>query len=114
MYFCWSVLCSVTDFITVGTELRIIRSVILTVSLYHVCTEQSTNRLTDQESLKQWSNVLGLTTSKTASNVPQSGYTQTIYGEGDSNTAKLVGYSGQGVGHSVPAHESNEIAFFGL
>lgn len=69
---------------------------------------------TDQESLKQWSNVLGLTTSKTASNTPQSGYTQTIYGAGDSNTAQLVGYSGQGVGHSVPAHESNDIAFFGI
>ncbi|KAK7193528.1 hypothetical protein DPSP01_000085 [Paraphaeosphaeria sporulosa] len=67
-----------------------------------------------QESLKQWSNVLGLTTSKTASNTPQSGYTQTIYGDGDSNTAKLVGYSGQGVGHTVPVHESADIAFFGI
>ncbi|KAL1607734.1 hypothetical protein SLS60_002670 [Paraconiothyrium brasiliense] len=67
-----------------------------------------------QESLKQWSNVLGLTTSKTASNTPQSGYTQTIYGEGDSNTAQLVGYSAQGVGHTVPVHESNDLAFFGI
>ncbi|KAF1965540.1 putative Acetylxylan esterase A [Bimuria novae-zelandiae CBS 107.79] len=67
-----------------------------------------------QESLKQWSNVLGLTTSKTATNTPQSGYTQTIYGEGDSNTAQLVGYSAQGVGHTVPVHEANDIAFFGL
>jgi acetylxylan esterase len=67
-----------------------------------------------QESLKQWSNVLGLSNSKTATNTPQSGYTQTIYGDGDSNTAKLVGYSGQGVGHTVPVHESLDIAFFGI
>lgn len=70
--------------------------------------------VSDQESLKQWSNVLGLTTSKTASNTPQSGYTQTIYGDGDSNTANLVGYSGQGVGHTVPVHEAADIAFFGI
>lgn len=58
--------------------------------------------------------MLGLTTSKTASNTPQSGYTQTIYGDGDSNTAKLVGYSAANVGHTVPVHEANDIAFFGL
>lgn len=73
-----------------------------------------TKQLIDQESLKQWSNVLGLSNSKTATNTPQSGYTQTIYGDGDSNTAKLVGYSGQGVGHTVPVHESLDIAFFGI
>jgi len=67
-----------------------------------------------QESLKQWSNVLGLTSSKTVQNSPQSGYTATIYGDGDVNTAKLVGYSGQGVGHTVPVHESMDIAFFGI
>jgi acetylxylan esterase len=57
---------------------------------------------------------MGLTTSKTASNTPQSGYTQTIYGDGTSATAMLVGYSAQGVGHTVPVHESMDLAFFGI
>ncbi len=64
--------------------------------------------------LKQWSNVLGLSDPKTASNTPQSGYTQTIYGTGTAATAQLVGYSAQGVGHTVPVHESLDMAFFGL
>ncbi|KAK7963397.1 carbohydrate esterase family 1 protein [Apiospora saccharicola] len=55
-----------------------------------------------QESMKQWSNALGLTTSKTAQNNPQQGYTQTIYGDGTSTTAKLVGYSGAGGGPHGP------------
>ncbi|KAH9905808.1 carbohydrate esterase family 1 protein [Xylariomycetidae sp. FL2044] len=66
------------------------------------------------EQLKQWSNVLGLTTKKDATNNPQSGYTQTIYGDGDAATAQLVGYSAQGVGHTVPQHPTMDIAFFGL
>lgn len=68
----------------------------------------------DQEQLKEWSNVLGLTTSKTAANNPQSGYTQTLYGDGTAATAELVGYSAQGVGHTVPEHETMDLAFFGI
>lgn len=68
----------------------------------------------DQETLKQWSNVLALSTSKNTANSPQSGYTQTIYGNGTTTTAQLVGYSAQGVGHTVPVHESMDIAFFGI
>jgi acetylxylan esterase len=68
----------------------------------------------DQEALKEWSNVLNLTTSKDTSNSPQSGYTMTIYGEGTATTAQLVGYSAQGVGHTVPVHETMDLAFFGI
>jgi acetylxylan esterase len=68
----------------------------------------------DQETLKEWSNVLNLTTSKQATNTPQSGYTQTIYGDGTTATAQLVGYSAQGVGHTVPVHETMDLAFFGI
>jgi acetylxylan esterase len=71
-------------------------------------------RSTDQEQMKEWSNVLGLTTSKNTANTPQSGYTQTIYGDGTTTTAQLVGYSAQGVGHTVPVHESMDLAFFGI
>lgn len=57
---------------------------------------------------------MGLTTSKNATNTPQSGYTQTIYGDGTAATAQLVGYSAQGVGHTVPTHETMDLAFFGI
>lgn len=64
--------------------------------------------------MKQWSNVLGLTEKKDAANTPQSGYTQTIYGNGTAETAQLVGYSAQGVGHTVPIHQAMDLAFFGI
>ena len=57
---------------------------------------------------------MGLTTKADKTNTPQSGYTQTIYGEGTTTTAQLVGYSAQGVGHTVPQHPDMDIAFFGL
>jgi len=63
-----------------------------------------------QETLKQWSNVLGLTLNRTVSNNPQSGYTESVYGDG----TQLIGYSGQGVGHTVPIHETNDLAWFGI
>ncbi|KAI3328082.1 putative Acetylxylan esterase A [Xylariaceae sp. AK1471] len=66
------------------------------------------------ETMKQWSNVFGLTTSKDTANTPQSGYTMTIYGDGTATTAQLVGYSAQGVGHTVPVHATMDLAFFGI
>jgi acetylxylan esterase len=62
------------------------------------------------EQLKEWSNVLGLTFTKNVTNTPQPAYTQIVYGDG----SKLVGYSAQGVGHSVPIHESMDLAWFGI
>jgi acetylxylan esterase len=84
------------------------------MQIWHGTADNTLKYPNYQEALKEWSNVLGLTTSKTASNNPQSGYTQTIYGDGTSTTAKLVGYSAQGVGHTVPIHEAMDIAFFGI
>ncbi|KAI1281717.1 Alpha/Beta hydrolase protein [Xylaria sp. FL0933] len=66
------------------------------------------------ETMKQWSNVLGLTTSKDTANTPQSGYTMTIWGDGTATTAQLVGYSASGVGHTVPVHATMDLAFFGI
>ncbi|KAK8034023.1 Acetylxylan esterase A [Apiospora rasikravindrae] len=82
--------------------------------IWHGTSDNTLRYPNYQESMKQWSNALGLTTSKQAQNNPQQGYTQTIYGDGTSTTAKLVGYSGAGVGHTVPVHESMDIAFFGI
>ena len=84
------------------------------MQIWHGTADNTLRYANYGESMKQWSNVLGLTTSKQVQNTPRSGYTQTIYGEGSSTTAQLVGYSGQGVGHSVPTNEAADIAFFGI
>ncbi|KAI1407518.1 carbohydrate esterase family 1 protein [Hypoxylon sp. FL1857] len=84
------------------------------VQVWHGTADGTLRYPNYQETLKQWSNVLGLTTSKDTPNTPQSGYTQTIYGDGTATTAQLVGYSAQGVGHSVPVHEPQDLAFFGI
>ncbi|KAI9170647.1 carbohydrate esterase family 1 protein [Paramyrothecium foliicola] len=60
------------------------------------------------EQLKEWSNVLGVSFTRNVTNSPQSGYTQTTYG------ASLVGYSARGVGHVVPQHPVQALAWFGL
>lgn len=62
------------------------------------------------EALKEWSNVLDVPFSKNVSNTPQSSYTQMVYGDG----TKLIGYSAQGVGHTVPVHETVDLAWFGI
>ncbi len=53
--------------------------------LVRVANRSSTSP--DQETLKEWSDVMGLTTKKDTANTPQSGYTQTIYGDGTATTA---------------------------
>ncbi|KAI1391473.1 carbohydrate esterase family 1 protein [Hypoxylon trugodes] len=84
------------------------------VQVWHGTSDGTLRYPNYQETLKEWSNVLGLTTSADKTNTPQSGYTQTIYGDGDAATAQLVGYSAQGVGHTVPVHEAQDLAFFGI
>ncbi|CAG8975957.1 hypothetical protein HYALB_00007088 [Hymenoscyphus albidus] len=62
------------------------------------------------EALKQWSNIFNLALTQDVANNPQSGYTKKVYGDG----TKLIGYSGQNVGHTVPIHEDIDLAWFGL
>ncbi|KAE9402820.1 alpha/beta-hydrolase [Gymnopus androsaceus JB14] len=62
------------------------------------------------EEIKEWTNVFGLsqTATTTTQNDPQSGYTMTTYG------SQVVGYSAAGVGHTVPVHETIDLAWFGI
>jgi len=62
------------------------------------------------EGLKQWSDLHAVSFTKNATETPGRGYTQLVYGDG----TKLVGYSGQGVGHTVPVHEADTLKFWGL
>jgi acetylxylan esterase len=62
------------------------------------------------EQLKEWSGLHGVSFSKNVTNTPQSGYTQIMYGDG----TQVVGYQAQGVGHTVPVHEAEDLKWFGL
>jgi len=84
------------------------------MQIFHGTADSTLRYQNYQEQLKQWSNVFGLTISKNTTNTPKSGWTQSIYGEGTATTAKLVGYSANGVGHSVPQQEAMDLAFFGI
>src|SRR3569833_473729 len=63
-----------------------------------------------QQALEQWSNVLGLDSTKINSGVPSVAYTQQVYGDG----SKLQGFFGKGVGHIAPVNEPVLLKFFGL
>ena len=62
------------------------------------------------EQLKERSGLHGVSYSRNVTDSPQSGYTQIVYGDG----TKVVGISAQGVGHTVPVHESEDLKWFGL
>lgn len=62
------------------------------------------------EALKQWSNVLDVSLTRNVTGVPSAAYTESIYGDG----TKLVGYFGNGVGHTAPVNEVLMLRFFGL
>ncbi|KAH8804615.1 Alpha/Beta hydrolase protein [Xylogone sp. PMI_703] len=62
------------------------------------------------EELKEWSTVLNAPFNHNVTNTPQSGYTQMVYGDG----TQLIGYSAVNVGHTVPVHETVDLAWFGI
>ncbi|KAM0322281.1 hypothetical protein ACHAQA_009570 [Verticillium albo-atrum] len=63
-----------------------------------------------EQQLRQWSTVKGLAFARNNTNTPQNGYTQIVYGDG----SQLVGYSAQGVGHTVPVNVALDLRWFGL
>lgn len=62
------------------------------------------------EELKEWSAVHGVPFTRNVTSTPEANYTQMIYGDG----TRLVGYSALGVGHVVPEHETDAMAWFGI
>ncbi|KAK3694494.1 Alpha/Beta hydrolase protein [Podospora appendiculata] len=63
------------------------------------------------ETLKQWSGVLGYTygsPQQTLAQTPSAAYTKYVYGP------NLVGYYGTGIGHSVPVMGDLDLAWFGI
>ncbi|KAL2074984.1 hypothetical protein VTL71DRAFT_8764 [Oculimacula yallundae] len=63
-----------------------------------------------REALKQWSNILNVTLTKTSTGIPSASYSKETYGDG----TKLQGFFGTGVGHTAPVNEDLMLKFFGL
>jgi acetylxylan esterase len=62
------------------------------------------------EQLKQWGAAHSVSFARNVTNVPASGWTQTIYGDG----TKVVGYTQQGGQHITPFNEDYVLRFFGI
>lgn len=62
------------------------------------------------EEIKEWTGLQGVTFTRNNTNTPSSGYTQMVYGDG----TKFTAYSAVGVGHTVPVHETVDLAWFGI
>ncbi|KFH42174.1 Feruloyl esterase B-like protein [Hapsidospora chrysogenum ATCC 11550] len=63
-----------------------------------------------EQQLMQWSTLHGVEQTASNPNTPQNGYTQLVYGDG----TQLVGYSAEGVGHTVPVNSNLDMEWFGL
>jgi poly(hydroxyalkanoate) depolymerase family esterase len=80
------------------------------MQIFHGLADTLVRPACAMQALEQWSNVLDIPFSKNVSGVPSAAYTQVVYGDG----SKLVGYFGQGVGHTAPVNEQVMLKFFGL
>ena len=80
------------------------------MQIYHGLADTLVRPQCATEALKQWSNVLDVSLSRNVSGVPSAAYTQMIYGDG----TKLMGFFGQGVGHTAPVNEQLMLKFFGI
>lgn len=80
------------------------------VQLWHGTNDETLNYNNFGESVKQWTNVLGLSETPTAtqSNSPVSGWTRRTFGP------NMQAISAQGVSHNIPLQEAEVIKFFGL
>ncbi|KAK2759108.1 hypothetical protein FQN54_003207 [Arachnomyces sp. PD_36] len=78
--------------------------------IWHGTADTFVNYPNLEETLKQWSAVFGIEASEEVADTPLPGYTQLVYGDG----SQLVGYSADGVGHTVPVSTETDLEWFGL
>lgn len=82
------------------------------MQIYHGSADTTLAAPNYAETIKQWCGVFGCdpdAPDESQAGVPEGAYTTETFAEG-----KLVGVYGQGVGHSVPIHGDEDMAFFGL
>jgi acetylxylan esterase len=78
--------------------------------IWHGTADTFVNYPNLAETLKQWSAIFGISNTNNVTDSPLPGYTQLVYGDG----SKLVGYSAEGVGHTVPVADEVDLRWFGL
>ena len=85
------------------------------VQLWHGTADTTLSYVNFGEEIKQWTNVLGVSQTPSATDTPVSGWTRTRYNDG-SGTTQVEAYSIAGVGHSLPLSgmAAYAIHFFGL
>jgi len=80
------------------------------IQIYHGLADGLVRPACGMQAMQQWGNVFDIPFSKNVSGVPSAAYTNVVYGDG----SKLVGFFGQGVGHTAPVNEQLMLKFFGL
>jgi acetylxylan esterase len=85
------------------------------VQLWHGTADPTLNYNNFGQEILQWTNVLGVSSTPTLTNTPQSGWTHSQY-DNSSGTAEVDAYSIAGAGHVLPETGMAVVAidFFGL
>ncbi|MCC2309734.1 extracellular catalytic domain type 1 short-chain-length polyhydroxyalkanoate depolymerase [Cellulomonas chengniuliangii] len=83
------------------------------VQLWHGTNDETLSYVNFGESVKQWTNVLGVSATPSSTDAPASGVTRTRYG-GTGAQAPLEANSLPGVSHNLPVDAAAAIRFFGL
>jgi acetylxylan esterase len=84
------------------------------MQLWHGTSDQTLNFHNFGEEIKQWTNVMGLSQTPTATDSPQSGWTRTSYGGGLGGQAPVEAIMEQGVTHNIPIQAPATLHFFGI
>lgn len=80
------------------------------MQVWHGTADNFVNYPNLMEEIKEWEGVFGVSFKGNQTGVPQSGYTQMVFGDG----SQFVAYSAAGVGHTVPVHETVDLKWFGI
>ncbi len=87
------------------------------VQLWHGTADGTLNYENLSQEILQWTNVLGVSSTASATLTPQSGWTETQY-DNSSGTPQVEAFSIAGAGHVLPIEgegmEADAISFFGL
>ncbi|MEV4847490.1 PHB depolymerase family esterase [Micromonospora matsumotoense] len=83
------------------------------MQIWHGTTDTTLSYVNFGEQVKQWTNVLGVSQTPSATDYPQTSATRTRYG-GTGGTAPVEAISFQGYGHSIPFDAAQAIRFLGF
>ena len=83
------------------------------IQLWHGTADNTINYNNMTEAIKEWTNVLGLSTTATTTDTPMSGYTRDTW-QNSCGFTVLQAWTQQNGGHTTPVDAAAVISFFGL